>query len=244
MPNEPEGRAVLEDAVILHRRPYRETSLLLDAFSSGQGRLRLLAKGAKRGPAARAHVLRCFVPLRLSWSGRGELPVLTGAELGGDPVPLEGTALYCGLYLNELLLRLLPDRDPCPEVFLLYLDTLDRLATAASPEAALRRFESGLLSHIGYGLALEREAVTGRPIDPAQSYDYLIDQGGPVPAQPPGPDSVQGSTLLALSREQLDTPQALREAKRLLRRVIGHHLNGRALKSRDLFKQPGTPRIP
>jgi DNA repair protein RecO (recombination protein O) len=241
MPNEPgpeeKSRVLLETAFILHRQPYRETSLLVDAFAASRGRLRLLAKGAQRGPSARSHLLRPFVPLRLSWSGRGELPTLTAAEAEGGAVPLAGTALYCGLYLNELLLRLLPLRDPYPEAFALYQDALRRLAETRLWEAALRRFEVGLLEQLGYGLCLEREGGSGRAVDPAKTYDYVIDRG-PVAAEAAGADSLRGSTLLALSRDRLEAPEALREAKRLLRRVIHHYLDGRALRSRDLFKQP------
>ncbi len=235
---EDRSRVFLESAVILHRRDYRETSLLLDAFAADRGRLRLLAKGAKRGRNAQSHVLRSFIPLRLSWAGRGEFPILTAAEPGGDAIGLDGAGLYCGFYMNELLLRLLPPHDPYPEVFQLYLDALRRLASAGRPEQVLRRFEIGLLEKIGYGLSLEREAVSGRAIDPAKTYDYVIELG-PVEADRTGVQSIRGSTLLALSRNSLAGPDEFREAKRLMRRVIQHYLNGRALKSRDLFKQIG-----
>ncbi len=234
-------RATLLEAVILHHRDYRETSLLLEAFSAEQGRLSLLAKGAKRGRNAGSHTLQAFVPLRLSWTGRGELPVLTAAETNGDAISLNGTALYCGFYMNELLLRLLPPHDPYPEIFQLYLDSLRRLAVTGQYEQVLRGFEVGLLEHIGYGLSLEQEAGSGHPIDPDQTYEYLIDQG-PVATHHPGANSIHGSTLLGLRRDNLDNPGARLEAKRLMRRVIDHYLDGRALKSRDLFKQLGKAR--
>jgi len=234
MPNEPG-----QDAVILRRRDYRETSLLLDIFSEPQGRLSLLAKGAKRGRNPTAVLLQCFAPLRLAWAGRGELPVLTAAEPCGAAIALHGTALYCGFYLNELLSYLLPPLDPYPEVFRLYLDALGRLAQAEDcPEPALRGFEVGLLEYLGYGLCLDREAGSGQPIDPAQTYAYHI-ESGPVACPPGQPGAIHGSTLLDLGRDRLETPAALKEAKHLMRRVVQHYLDGRGLKSRDLF-QPST----
>jgi DNA repair protein RecO (recombination protein O) len=238
---EDRSRVLLEDAVILHRRAYRETSLLLDAFSADSGRLRLLAKGAKRGCTAQSHLLQPFVRLRLSWFGRGELPVVTAAEPGDDVIHLDGAGLFCGFYMNELLLHLLPPHDPHPEVFRLYLDALRRLGAGECRENILRCFEVGLLEELGYGLSLERDAAGGQAIDPSKTYAYVIDRG-PVEADEAGTDSVHGSTLLGLRRKSLDSPDELQEAKRLMRRVIHHYLNGRPLKSRDLFKQFGTAR--
>ena len=231
------SRVLLENAVILHRRAYRETSLLLDVFSAGWGRLRVLAKGAKRSRNDQSRLLQPFVPLRLSWAGRGELPVLTGAEPDGATIGLDGTALFCGLYMNELLLHLLPPHDPHPGVFAFYLESLRRLASDSCRERILRFFEIFLLEEIGYGLSLEREAQ-GREIDPLKSYSYIPDHGL-VETDERGMHSVQGSTLLGLQRQALESSNELQEAKRLMRRVIHHHLNGRALKSRDLFKPLG-----
>ena len=239
----PPDRAALQDAMILHRRNYRETSLLLEALTYERGRLSLLAKGAKRGRASDAQRLQSFMLLRISWVGRGELPVLTAVEAAGEAIALSGTALYCGFYLNELLLRLLPPQDPCPEVFQLYLGTLARLAAAPQPEPTLRAFEVELLSKIGYGLCLDREGGSGKPVDPAKTYAYLIDHG-PVETGPGRTDGIRGSTLLGLSRGSLDSPEALRESKCLLRRVIQHRLDGRALKSRDLFQPLMKPARP
>jgi DNA repair protein RecO (recombination protein O) len=241
---EQSGRAVLEEAVILHRRAYRETSLLLDICSANFGRLRVLAKGARRGRTPQSHWLRPFVPLRLSWAGRGELPVLTEAEPAGKAIGLAGTALFCGFYMNELLLHLLPSHDPHPEVFRLYLSALRRLGAEPCQEKVLRLFEAALLEAIGYGLTLEREAQ-GQAIDPAKLYAYVLDQG-PIEAdvQSTTEEAVHGSTLLGLRRGRLDEPGQLREAKRLLRRVIQQHLNGRSLKSRDLFKAYGASANP
>lgn len=236
------GRVALADAVILHRRPYRETSLLLDIHAANFGRLRVLAKGARRGRNPQAPLLQPFVLLRLSWAGRDDLPVLTSVEPAGQAIPLDGTALFCGFYMNELLLHLLPPHDPHPAVFRLYLDALTQLQAESSQERVLRLYEAALLEEIGYGLSLDKEAH-GRDIDPAKLYAYVLDQG-PVEAGENGEEAVHGATLLGLKQRRLDRPDELREAKRLLRRVLHHHLNGRPLKSRELFKSYATSANP
>jgi DNA repair protein RecO (recombination protein O) len=232
------GRVLLTQAVVLHRRAYRETSLLLDVCSADHGRLRLLAKGVKRGKSPLAHLLQPFVMLRLSWAGRGELPVLTAAEPAGPGLSLDGTALFCGFYINELLLNLLPSHDPHPEVFRLYLETLRQLGSEASQEKVLRYFEAALLEEVGYGLSLDREAQ-GREIDPAKLYAYVVDEGPVAAEAAAAADAIHGATLLGLKRRNLENPEALQEAKRLMRRVVHHYLNGRTLKSRELFRAYG-----
>jgi DNA repair protein RecO (recombination protein O) len=241
IPPDPGGRVFLEEGMVLHRRAYRETSLLVDLFTAGHGRLRLIAKGARRGRNAPAQLLQPFVPVRLSWAGRGELPTLTGVEAAGSGFGLDGSALFCGFYMNELLLHLLPLHDPHPAVFRLYRDTLKRLHDPQGRETALRGFEAGLLEEIGYGLSLDREATAGQAIEPGKLYAYVVEQG-PVEIAEPRADAVHGATLLGLKHKRLDDPAGLSEAKRLLRRVIHHYLNGRPLKSRDLFKPSGGNR--
>lgn len=241
---EDRSRILLKEAVVLHRRAYRETSLLLDVFTADFGRIRLLAKGVKRKQKSYGHLLQPFIVLRLSWAGKGDLAVLTATEpVGGGCTTLEGAALFCGFYMNELLLHLLPPRDPHPEVFRFYLEALTQIGAGDCKESVLRFFELVLLEKIGYGLSLDKEATCGREIDPAKTYAYILDQG-PVEAQEQDIDSVHGSTLLGLKRRRLEGMHELREAKRLMRRVIHHHLNGRPLKSRDLFTQPGEIRTP
>jgi len=230
------GRISLQNGFVLHRRAYRESSLLLDVFTLDFGRLRLLAKGARKSKKGLHSLLQPFVRLRLSWAGKGDLPVLTSAESAGTGVELGGLKLFCGFYMNELLLNFLPSRDPHPEVFHLYRNALEQLAADQSAERILRLFELSLLDEVGYGMSFDREAASGQPIDPAKTYVYRIEQG-PVENDEDAADSVRGATLLALERKTLNGPDELQEAKHLMRRVINHYLNGKALKSREFFKQ-------
>lgn len=230
------GRVSLQNGFVLHRRAYRESSLLLDVFTLNFGRLRLLAKGVRKNKKGLHALLQPFVHLRLSWVGTGELPVLTAAESVGSSVELSGLKVFCGFYMNELLLNFLPSRDPHPEVFHLYGNMLHQLAADDGVERLLRFFEVSLLGAMGYGMAFDREATSGQPIDPAKRYIYRIEQG-PVENAEGGADTVGGATLLGLERRALSDPDELLEAKNLMRRVINYYLNGKPLKSRDFFKQ-------
>lgn len=237
------GQCLLDRAIILHCQPYRETSLFVDAFTEHHGRVRLLGKGVRRGKHPLAEVLRSLNRVRLSFIGRGDLPLITAVEQadGGGPA-LKGTALLCGFYLSELLVRLLPTHDPHPGVFGLCLDTLQQLATGHGLQQTLRGFELGLLEEIGYGLRLDEDAE-GRAIQPDRCYAYYPEQGA-VEMNPATPGVVQGTTLLALGERHFSDDTQLREAKRLMRRILQHHLNGRPLKSRELFQQPDYPNKP
>jgi DNA repair protein RecO (recombination protein O) len=226
-------RASLQDAYLLHRRHCRETSLLLEVFSREHGLLGLIAKGALRGKS-KGGSLQPFTPLQLSWSGTAARATLTDAELSANPCRLAGDALFCGFYLNELLLRLLPSHDPHPRLFDCYRQTLERLEQAERLEETLRFFELALLEEIGYGLALEQDAETGAAIRPSQTYLYQLEHG-PVAAES-GADCITGACLLGLRAGSLHSPALRLEAKRLMRRVLHHHLGGKPLKSRDLFK--------
>ena len=231
-------RVDLEPAFVLHARPWREASLIVEAFSRSHGRAGLVARGA-RCPKSRVRgLLQPFVPLLLSWRGRGELATLTGAEAEGGGLALVGSTMIVGFYLNELLLRFVHRHDPEPALFDHYRATLGRVAHEGDPEPALRIFEKRLLEAAGYALELEREADSGMAIEPEGRYRYTA-QIGPMRWSDdtfPGV-CVNGSTLLALAREQLSGHRTLREAKQLMRSIIAEHFGGRALVSRRLWRR-------
>jgi len=230
--------ASLEEAFILHARPYRDSSLLLEAFSREQGRLGLVARGARRGRKRLAEQLQPFVPLLLSWRGQGELATLTGAEPAGTALLPPAGGLLSGFYLNELLIRLLHRGDAHPHLFDVYRQTLALLGQGTDEERVLRRFERLLLQEIGYGLQLEQEADSGGPVSPGRLYDYLPEQG-PLPAASGEPRGVRihGRTLLALARDGELDAQGRREAKHLMRAALAVHLGDRPLQSRELYRQ-------
>src|SRR5450830_1051670 len=202
-----------QPAYVLHSRAYRETSALVD-FLTPQGRLRAVLRSArgKTGTLARP-----FVALDVEFRGKGE-------------------ALFSGLYLNELLIRLLPAEDPHPAVFDHYAATLVALAEGRPLEPLLRAFEWRLLDDLGYGFELSND-LHGEPIAADGMYRLQVDAGlERVYLLQPG--LFQGTELLAMSEADWTAPGALSAAKRLMRQALAVHLGGRPLVSRELFRKP------
>jgi DNA repair protein RecO (recombination protein O) len=234
-----------EPAFVLHAYPYRETSLIVEAFTAAFGRVAMVARGAKRPRSETRGLLQAFQPLTLSWAGAGELKTLVKAEWRGGLPLLGGSALLCGFYLNELLLKLVAREDPHPSLFADYADALTALAAesaAAAQATVLRRFEVRLLAALGYGLNLTSEVDSGAPIDPSRMYHYVPDRGPRLHAaryaREPGPRElvVRGATLIALATSTFPDPEAAAEGKRLMREVLDHHLEERRIVSRRVVR--------
>lgn len=231
-------RIQLQPAYVLHHRPYRDTSRILELFTRDHGRVSVFARGARGGSKSSSSLLSILQPfnrLLVSWSGRGEAGQLTGAEFDGAMVPLPPDRLVHGFYVNELLLKLFARHDSHPDVFALYAQTLDDLKRE-DPIRPLRLFEKRLLEALGYGLALERDAHDGQEIDPGASYHYRMEQG-PVRVEGVAESTVvySGATLLSLGREQLSDATVCADARRLLRAALDRCLDGRELRSRQVM---------
>jgi DNA repair protein RecO (recombination protein O) len=220
-----------QPAYVLHERPYRETSVLLELLTRDHGRIGLVARGVRAAkPRFPRGTLKPLQALEVSWQGRGELGNLTGADPVGTPVPLVGDASFCALYLNELLTRMLARHDPHPGVFARYAGVLFELAGAAREAHAwiLRRFERDLLDEIGYGLALDA-AADGHPLDPDARYSLDPERGAVAWAQRPVPPQIGGAALRALAAGSAPDAAALRELRVAMRALLRHHLGGREL---------------
>ncbi len=227
------SRIQLEPAYVLHARSFRETSLIVESLTRAYGRVAVVARGAKAPHSRWRNVLQPFRPLLLSWNQKTELGTLTAADQVASPPALQGQSLYCGMYLNELLMRLLQRGDPYAEVFERYRQALAELATDVPPQPLLRVFEKHLLEAIGYAMLLDREFGTGEQIRPQGWYEYKP-VCGPVLRSGPGAGRVSGSALLALHTESLQA-EVLPELRTLMRAVIGYHLGARPLASLALF---------
>jgi DNA repair protein RecO (recombination protein O) len=228
----------LQPAYVLHHRPYRDTSRILELFTRDYGRVSVFARGARGGGKSRSSLLSILQPfnrLLVSWSGRGEAGQLTGAEFDGAMTPLPPDRLVHGFYLNELLLKLFARHDSHPDVFALYAQTLDELKRE-DPIRPLRLFEKRLLEAIGYGLALERDARDDTPLDPEARYHYRMEQG-PVRVEgvAEGGAVYSGATLLSLGREDLSDAAVCADARRLLRAALDRCLEGRELRTRQVM---------
>src|SRR5690554_4662094 len=180
--------------------------------------------------------LQLFQPLWLNWFGRGDLLTLSKIETTSAPYWLQGQAILCGLYINELLVRLLSPQQPEPLVFAAYLQVLDGLQQASQSEQVLRIFEKRLLEALGYGLDLQRD-LHGKPVTGHLHYSYQLDRGL-LPCAENHPERIiSGASLLQLEQEQFADSSSLNETKQLMRLIINYYLDGKPLKSRQLFAE-------
>ena len=235
------SRAVLQTCWVLHSRPYRETSVLLDLLSEEEGRVRCVMRGV-RGDGKRARqwrgVVQPFVPLQGSWAGRHDLGTVRQLEVDGIACALQGKALYCGLYVNELLVRLLYPGEPVTGLLPLYAALLEQLARvdADTLEPVLRRFELDLLELLGLCPDFSSDAVNGEPVQQYGQYRYLPESGFVEVMH--GDPGVSGAVLLAMARREFDDLNVRRSAKRLTRLLLGPLLGDKPLASRALFEAP------
>lgn len=231
-------RQEAQPAFVLHTYPYRETSMVVEAFTRNFGRLPLLAKGAKRPSSALRGLLRAFQPLQLSWGGKSELRILHKAEWQGGLAPLQGTSLICGFYLNELLMRLLHRNDPHEQLFTYYQDALTALSMCKDYMPVLRDFEQRLLQELGYALTLDQDAARGEPIDPDSDYCYEIERG-PVKLEENDCSHgrrVSAKTLLDMKRGDYSSAATRQQSKVLMRHILNHYLGDQPLHTRQLLK--------
>ena len=231
------GRKLLEPAYVIHRRPFSDTSLIVELLTPAHGRVSVLAKGVKRGKAQKALLLQPFRSLHVAWIGRGELPVLTTAEEAGQMLHLQGESLACAYYVNELIYHLVPKFEPAADLFTHYWSTLQGCKDISLRACALRSFEVSLLEQIGLAPTLGQDIVSGQPIDSSKNYFYRVPEG-PVPAASAKGNGIEvsGATLQNIADRDFSKPETLRQAKHLNRALIHYHLDGKELMSRALMK--------
>lgn len=223
-------------AYILHQRYFRETSRILDVITPQHGRISVVAKGTNNKRSQQG-LYQIYQPLYISWQGQGELYTLTSIEAASAPYLLIGDASLCGLYINELLVRLFPQNLAEPDLFSAYQEVLSRLALGDNSQQALRVFEKELLTVIGYGLVLDQQAETGQEISDNDDYFYQPDAGlFPWTTDSPYP-RISGRSLRHLMNGSEFDQNSLNEIKKMMRSVIHFYLGGKALRSRELFSQ-------
>lgn len=226
-------RVLDEPAVVLHARPYRESSAILSLLTHRHGRVALVARGLRGG--RRGNVLQPFNRVRVGWSGRGNLPTLTGCELARHAW-LTGNALAAAFYVIELVTRLLPEREAAPEVFTAVCWTLERLEAPDAPVGVtLRLFERRLLEQLGYGIDFERDAESGEPI--VAEADYLFRPDAGFLRSAPGERTYTGAVLGAIAAEDYESAAARVAARRIFRAALQPLLGERPLASRRLLSR-------
>lgn len=230
------ARIELQSSYVLHTRHFRDSSLIVELFTHEFGRVSVIAKGARRSKSRTRGVLQAFTPLMTSWIGRTDLMTLTSAELKAMPLTLTAHALYSGLYMNELLLKLLHRHDPHPNLFDFYARSLQDLVDGTNNQSVLRLFEKRLLSEIGYGLQLVHEADSNILIQDEHYYVFNPEFGfSVIKERVQNPRVFSGVHLIAIANDDYSDDVVQRDAKRLMRIAISHLLGDKTIRSRDLF---------
>lgn len=228
---------VLEPAYVLHTRPFRDTSLLVEFFTAHHGRVSGIARSARGLKSRFKGALQLFTPLLISLSGKGDLLQLTQVEQNGLAYTLQGKMLFSGFYLNELLLKLLQRFDPYSELFLHYQDTLQKLQNTdkEQQQQVLRLFEKNLLQQLGYGLQLDKES-TGKTVCAHAWYSFDLERGLTPNIQSDANKIVfRGNHLMAIQENNFSDAEILTTARTLMRSIFNALLGNRPLKSRELF---------
>lgn len=242
-------RVQLQPSFVLHTRPYRDTSLLVDLFTREYGRLSLVARGA-RGNRSRggslAALLQPFAPLLCSWSGKRELKTLTAAESDSPAFALAGEYLFSGMYINELMVRMLHHEDPHQRLYDQYRQAIEELNLGAELDLCLRGFEFRLLEELGYGFDLSVDGLSGEPLLGNRWYSFHQEYGlvelqeavvtATTDRVNEGMPRYLGAELLQITRGEF-TPESRQCAKRLMRQALAAHLGDKPLRSRDLFRR-------
>ncbi|WP_304361720.1 DNA repair protein RecO [Collimonas fungivorans] len=228
-------RVTGQPGFVLHSYPHRETSLIIDVFSRDYGRIALVAKGAKRPLSKLRGVLQTFQPLSLSWSGKSEIRTLIAAEWVGGLLPLEKSALLCGFYLNELLVKLVARDDPHALLFDHYVTTLNQLAHQEPAPIVLRQFERALLKQTGVAGDFTRCTSSRQPVDPVENYVVDPERGPRIARAADSWPRVSGKTLLDMEREDYSDVVTQAQSKVLMRFLLAHHLGGAPLNTRQIL---------
>lgn len=225
-----------QPAYILHTRPYRDTSMLVDFLTPQFGRLTAVARGVRARKTQKRNLLNPFTPLLISFQGKTDLKLLTQFEAASPSFTLTAKHLYSGFYLNELLVRLLPELDAHADIFHLYQQSLQALHLQQDLEPVLRSFELSLLAELGYAIDFAMDAKSEIPIAEQQFYTldsqcgfFLADGSVPLQAQ------FSGQHILAIAQQDYAEIEVRQSAKRITRLLLNPLLGSKPLTSRELF---------
>jgi len=235
-------RSEILNAWLLHSRPFRDTSLLLDFLTLEKGRVSAVARGVRNSRSKGRSSLQPFTPLHISLTGKHELQTLRSFESSAPAIKLQGNNLFAGFYLNELIVKLLPGHEPEQDLVKIYVDTLTALEKNRDIEPLLRIFELQLLESLGYGLQLHHDTDNGDAIDDASWY-YLQPESGFVKQLhviQTAESEANGGLYPGFELKKIAAADYLdattrKFAKRMLRQVLQFHLGTREITSRALF---------
>jgi DNA repair protein RecO (recombination protein O) len=225
-----------QTAFVLHARPWRETSFIVEILTRDYGRVAVIARGVT-GP--KKHSLRAALQpmqqIRIDYQLQGEMGRMVQAEAIDVPPRLHADSLLASFYINELLIKLLPRQDAANDIFDLYAIVRQRLYDQAPLAWTLRRFERDLLDAVGVGFAFDT-THDGQACDPAARY-RLDAEHGPIRDPHHGQNSISGAALIALASDQMPAPHLLQECRIALKYLISQQLGNVELKSWSLLSE-------
>ena len=226
-----------QSALVLHVRPYRETSAIVQFMTKDQGRITGVARGV-RATRKRINPMQPFSLGTLSYFGRNNLVNVSKFDVAHG-FALQGDALFSGFYVLELLTRLVAERQKEPEIFAGAVSALTAMEAGQELQAALRCFELDLLGQLGYAVVLDQDADAGAPINPDAYYRYQaqigfapVVDGADIAADPA---VIQGQRLQCIQRRDFTEPQTRRAAKYITRRALQEILGDKPLISRKML---------
>jgi len=219
-------------AYLIHSRPFSESSLIVELFTESHGRIAAVANGVKRPKNVNKSLLQPFRPLLVSWRGQGDLKTLVRIDSPTLALPLARTYLYSGLYLNELILRLLGKELPHPEIYNAYHATLISLSKNNDIEISLRQFELTLLAELGQGISFDVD-IDNQPINSHWRYDLLTEQGFISRVN----GKFIGESLINIAKTNFCENITRNHAKTITRQVLAPLLGTKPLHSRRLFSR-------
>ena len=221
-----------DNCFLLHQRSYGETSIIADVFTQKSGKISFIAKGAKKPKSKFFGYLVPFQKLKITYSGRSELKTLTSIDrdLASNSNTFSKVS-YSLLYINELLMKLLPKDAKHDELFVLYDEFLKKINKNNNLEISLRHFELDLLDMLGYGFDYDSEIDSNEPIEAELSYVFVSERG----FRKSNSSSFKGKDILNIKKRKLeDVP--LKYLKEITTKAIGICLEGKDLTSRKIFK--------
>lgn len=228
----------LTQSFVLHARPFKETSLILELFTLDHGRCNVLARGVRGNKKNHKRaLLQPFQPLVVSWVGRSDLKTLKDFEASSQSYPLSGIPSLSGLYMNELMLKLLIQWDPHPDIYHSYQSALLRLSQQETPSIVLREFELALIEELGYGIDWQCD-IQGETIEPELDYGFIPQQGFVLlPQAPKGSLKAQGKHIIAIAEHDWQQTGSLALARKVCRTLIDPLVGYKELNSRKLLQQ-------
>ena len=227
------SRGILQTVYVLHVRTYRETSLIADVYSRDRGRFSVIFKGIRSKKSRYSGMVQPFVPISLSLLGKSDLKTAVNFEFPSKPFSISGKNIILGMYVNELLYRLLEKYDPLESVFDSYEFLLKKLENSSNPIHSLRAFELNLLKELGYGINFHTDSISGDVFFPDDHYNFFVNEGFRKTFEP-DEMSFWGYEIQAMASGNLDEVRP-KKVLSLTRQSLASLLDNKPLISRTIF---------